>query len=213
MRPHPSARPNRPNRLRIRSGAEAGIEELRRCPALAVLGQPSVERHRDPRVRLGEGGAALEREHDQRVPQGRAAGASGRRRGSGWPRRRRGGAPRSAFRRDCGFPLAVESASASARTYSRFRPACRWRCAASRISSAGCSATRSRAGSPPQPPTLTRAPDASTPCGRERPHRSFNFTPREPRQPTLRPVRSPQPDHVERRDRLGALIHEYSLAA
>jgi transposase InsO family protein len=46
-----------------------------------------------------------------------------------------------------------------------------------------------------------------------RPHRSLNFTPPDPQQPTLRPVRSPRPDDVERRDRLGGLIHEYSLAA
>jgi len=46
-----------------------------------------------------------------------------------------------------------------------------------------------------------------------RPHRSLNFTPPDPQQPTLQPVRSPRPDHVERRDRLGGLIHEYSLAA
>jgi putative transposase len=46
-----------------------------------------------------------------------------------------------------------------------------------------------------------------------RPHRSLNFTPPDRQQPTLRPVRSPRPDDVERRDRLGGLIHEYSLAA
>jgi putative transposase len=46
-----------------------------------------------------------------------------------------------------------------------------------------------------------------------RPHRSLNFIPPDPRQPTLRPVRPPRPDQVERRDRLGGLIHEYSLAA
>jgi transposase InsO family protein len=46
-----------------------------------------------------------------------------------------------------------------------------------------------------------------------RPHRSLNFTPPDPQQPTLRLVRSPRPDRVERRDRLGGLIHEYSLAA
>jgi putative transposase len=46
-----------------------------------------------------------------------------------------------------------------------------------------------------------------------RPHRSLNLTPPDPQQPTLRPVSSPRPDYVERRDRLGGLIHEYSLAA
>ncbi len=46
-----------------------------------------------------------------------------------------------------------------------------------------------------------------------RPHRSLNFTPPHPQQPTLRPASSPHPGHVERRDRLGGLIHEYSLAA
>jgi transposase InsO family protein len=46
-----------------------------------------------------------------------------------------------------------------------------------------------------------------------RPHRSLNFSPPDPQQPTLRPVTSPRPGHVERRDRLGGLIHEYSLAA
>jgi putative transposase len=46
-----------------------------------------------------------------------------------------------------------------------------------------------------------------------RPHRSLNFTRPDRQQPTLRPVRSARPDDVERRDRLGGLIHEYSLAA
>jgi putative transposase len=46
-----------------------------------------------------------------------------------------------------------------------------------------------------------------------RPHRSLNLAPPDPQQPTLRPVRSPQPHHVERRDRLGGLIREYALAA
>jgi len=45
-----------------------------------------------------------------------------------------------------------------------------------------------------------------------RPHRSLNLLPPDP-PPTLRPASSPRPDHVERRDRLGGLIHEYSLAA
>ncbi len=46
-----------------------------------------------------------------------------------------------------------------------------------------------------------------------RPHRSLNLAPPDPQQPTLRLVTSPRPGHVERRDRLGGLIHEYSLAA
>jgi putative transposase len=46
-----------------------------------------------------------------------------------------------------------------------------------------------------------------------RPHRSLSLAPPELRQPTLRVVSSPRPHQVERRDRLGGLIHEYSLAA
>jgi putative transposase len=46
-----------------------------------------------------------------------------------------------------------------------------------------------------------------------RPHRSLNLTPPDPQQPVLRTLSSPRPDRVERRDRLGGLIHEYSLAA
>jgi transposase InsO family protein len=46
-----------------------------------------------------------------------------------------------------------------------------------------------------------------------RPHRSLNFAPPHPQQPTLRLVSTLRPNHVERRDRLGGLIHEYSLAA
>jgi putative transposase len=46
-----------------------------------------------------------------------------------------------------------------------------------------------------------------------RPHRSLNFGPPDPHQPPLRVVTSPRPAHVERKDRLGGLIHEYSLAA
>jgi transposase InsO family protein len=46
-----------------------------------------------------------------------------------------------------------------------------------------------------------------------RPHRALNLTPPDAQQPTLRPASSPKPNHVERRDRLGGLIHEYSLAA
>jgi len=46
-----------------------------------------------------------------------------------------------------------------------------------------------------------------------RPHRSLNLAPPDPQQPALRATGSPRPDHVERRDRLGGLIHEYSIAA
>jgi hypothetical protein len=49
-----------------------------------------------------------------------------------------------------------------------------------------------------------------------RPHRSLNLAPPNPQRRRLRPVntsRSPRSDQVERRDRLGGLIHEYSLAA
>jgi putative transposase len=49
-----------------------------------------------------------------------------------------------------------------------------------------------------------------------RPHRSLNLAPPDPQRRRLRPVntsRSPRSDQVERRDRLGGLIHEYSLAA
>jgi putative transposase len=44
-------------------------------------------------------------------------------------------------------------------------------------------------------------------------HRSLNLTPPDPVQPMLRSVRSARPDQVERRERLGGLIHEYGLAA
>jgi putative transposase len=46
-----------------------------------------------------------------------------------------------------------------------------------------------------------------------RPHRSLKLAPPDPEQPTLRVAGSRRPDNVERRDRLGGLIHEYSLAA
>jgi putative transposase len=46
-----------------------------------------------------------------------------------------------------------------------------------------------------------------------RPHRSLNLTPPDPQQPTLGSISASRADHVERRDRLGGLIHEYSLAA
>jgi hypothetical protein len=46
-----------------------------------------------------------------------------------------------------------------------------------------------------------------------RPHRALNLKPPDPTRPTLRLAGSSARDHVERRDRLGGLIHEYSLAA
>jgi putative transposase len=46
-----------------------------------------------------------------------------------------------------------------------------------------------------------------------RPHRSLNLTPPDPTAPMLRPVHSAAPAHIERRDRLGGLLHEYSHAA
>jgi putative transposase len=46
-----------------------------------------------------------------------------------------------------------------------------------------------------------------------RPHRSLNLGPPDPGQPTLRPIATSRSDQVERRDRLGGLIHEYSFAA
>ncbi len=45
-----------------------------------------------------------------------------------------------------------------------------------------------------------------------RPHRSLNLAPPEPNAPKLRVIH-PSVMGVERRDRLGGLIHEYSLAA
>jgi putative transposase len=45
-----------------------------------------------------------------------------------------------------------------------------------------------------------------------RPHRSLGLAPPQPR-PTLRHNVPPELDHVRRRDRLGGLIHEYSVAA
>jgi hypothetical protein len=50
-------------------------------------------------------------------------------------------------------------------------------------------------------------------CNRPRPHRSLNLVPPQLQQPTLGLVGTVHPDHVGRRDRLGGLIHEYSLAA
>jgi putative transposase len=46
-----------------------------------------------------------------------------------------------------------------------------------------------------------------------RPHRSLKLLPPDPESPTLRLATSLRPDHVERRDRLGGLIHEYGFAA
>jgi hypothetical protein len=45
-----------------------------------------------------------------------------------------------------------------------------------------------------------------------RPHRSLNLTPPEPSEERLCAVR-PSTADVERRSRLGGLIHEYNLAA
>jgi putative transposase len=45
-----------------------------------------------------------------------------------------------------------------------------------------------------------------------RPHRSLGLAPPQPR-PTLRHNAPPELEHVRRRDRLGGLIHEYSVAA
>lgn len=46
-----------------------------------------------------------------------------------------------------------------------------------------------------------------------RPHRSLNLTPPHPERPTLQLVTASRSAHLQRRDRLGGLIHEYSLAA
>jgi putative transposase len=46
-----------------------------------------------------------------------------------------------------------------------------------------------------------------------RPHRSLNLAPPEPSEPRVDTVRAHQPPAIERRDRLGGLIHEYNLAA
>jgi putative transposase len=46
-----------------------------------------------------------------------------------------------------------------------------------------------------------------------RPHHSLNLTPAEPSEPTVHAVRAHQPSAIERRDRLGGLIHEYNLVA
>jgi putative transposase len=46
-----------------------------------------------------------------------------------------------------------------------------------------------------------------------RPHRSLNLTPPHPTRDTVRLANSAEAAHFERRDRLGGLLHEYSLAA
>jgi len=46
-----------------------------------------------------------------------------------------------------------------------------------------------------------------------RPHRSLNLAPPDPPARKLRVVRPPAGTVIERRDRLGGLIHEYNLAA
>jgi putative transposase len=46
-----------------------------------------------------------------------------------------------------------------------------------------------------------------------RPHRALNLTPPKQGRQTLRLAPSSKTDRVERRDRLGGLIHEYGLAA
>jgi len=46
-----------------------------------------------------------------------------------------------------------------------------------------------------------------------RPHRALNLAPPDPQRPLLRLATSPAPAHLERRDLLGGLIHEYGFAA
>jgi putative transposase len=46
-----------------------------------------------------------------------------------------------------------------------------------------------------------------------RPHRALNLAPPDPQRPLLRLATSSAPDHLERRDLLGGLIHEYGFAA
>jgi putative transposase len=45
-----------------------------------------------------------------------------------------------------------------------------------------------------------------------RPHRALGLAPPEPRQPA-RPLANPPAAAIRREDRLGGLIHEYSIAA
>src|SRR5215211_7395036 len=46
-----------------------------------------------------------------------------------------------------------------------------------------------------------------------RPHRALNLMPPDPQRPLIRLATSSAPDHLERRDLLGGLIHEYRFAA
>jgi putative transposase len=46
-----------------------------------------------------------------------------------------------------------------------------------------------------------------------RPHRALNLMPPDPQRPLLGLATSSAPDHLERRDLLGGLIHEYGFAA
>jgi putative transposase len=46
-----------------------------------------------------------------------------------------------------------------------------------------------------------------------RPHRSLMLRPPDPERPTLRLATASRSEHIQRRDRLGGLIHEYILAA
>jgi transposase InsO family protein len=46
-----------------------------------------------------------------------------------------------------------------------------------------------------------------------RPHRALNLMPPDPQRPLLRLATSSAPGHLERRDLLGGLIHEYGFAA
>lgn len=48
---------------------------------------------------------------------------------------------------------------------------------------------------------------------RHRPHRALNLMPPDPQRPLLPLATSWPPDHLERRDLLGGLIHEYGFAA
>jgi putative transposase len=53
----------------------------------------------------------------------------------------------------------------------------------------------------------------SSPYNGHRPHRALNLTPPDPEQPTKVLASSIRPGDVTRHDRLGGVIHEYSLAA